>query len=113
MSGEKKRLYRVRFASGSELYEIYARAVYQGDLYGFVVVEDLVFGSRAGIVVDPSEERVKREFEGVPRTLVPMHAIVRIDEVERRGTAKVAALDGKVARFPAAVPPHLPDRPGE
>jgi len=36
-------LYRVRFINQDKVFEIYARSVYQGDLYGFVVLEELVF----------------------------------------------------------------------
>ena len=106
--GKATPLYRVRFASGDKLYELYARSVRQGELYGFVVIEDLVFGANAGIVLDPSEERLKSEFAGVSRTFVPMHAVVRIDQVEKRGPAKIVELDGKVARFPSPI--YTPDR---
>ena len=37
-------LYRVRFFSQDKIYEIYARDVIQGELYGFVVLSELVFG---------------------------------------------------------------------
>jgi hypothetical protein len=32
--------------------------------------------------VDPSEERLRHEFEGVQRFHVPLHSVIRIDEVE-------------------------------
>ncbi len=109
-------LYRVRFVNRDELWEIYARRVLQGELYGFVTLEQLVFDTHAGVVVDPHEERLKREFAGVTRTMVPMHAVVRIDEVEKRGPGRITALEGgaaggggdaggNVARFP---PPPKP-----
>ena len=41
------------------------------------------------LVVDPSEERLQREFEGVRRTFIPIHSVVRIDEVQKQGTAKI------------------------
>lgn len=41
------------------------------------------------MLVDPAEERLKSEFEGVNRTYIPMHAVVRIDEVEKEGVAKI------------------------
>ena len=100
---DRDRLYRVRFASGDKLCELYARSVSQGELYGFVVVEELVFDSGSGLVVDPSEEKLKSEFAGVRRTHLPMHAIARIDEVDRRGKARIVDLDGNVARFPSPV----------
>lgn len=96
-------LYRVRFISQDKVFEIYAREVYQGDLYGFVVIEDLVFDNNTTLVVDPGEEKLKTEFEGVTQTIIPMHSIIRIDEVEKRGTAKVVELKGNVATFPSPI----------
>ena len=96
-------LFRIKFVSQDKIYEIYARDVYQGDLYGFVVVEDIVFGETSALVVDPSEEKLKSEFEGVKQTIIPMHSVIRIDEVEKRGTAKVASIDSKIAQFPSPI----------
>lgn len=104
-------LYRVRFISQDKVFEIYAREVYQGDLYGFVVIEELVFDTNTTVVVDPGEEKLKSEFEGVSQTIIPMHSIVRIDQVEKRGTAKVVELKGNVAQFPSPIytPRSTPD----
>ena len=49
----KKKLFRVVFMSQGQVYEIYAREVGHGDLFGFVSVEQLVFGERTTVVVDP------------------------------------------------------------
>ena len=76
----KKLLYKVIFMSQGQVYEIYARSVGHGAMFGFVEVEELVFGSRSSVVVDPSEEKIKTEFEGVKRTYLPMHAVMRIDD---------------------------------
>jgi hypothetical protein len=87
-----------------KVFEIYARKVSHGSLFGFVEVEELVFGERSAVVVDPSEERIKAEFEGVKRTYVPMHSIVRIDEVRKQGISKISAYEGSnVAQFPLPV----------
>lgn len=91
----KKRLYRVLFANQGKMYELYARRVSQGDLYGFVEVEQLLFGEKSAVVIDPSEERLKAEFDGVRLTHIPLHSIVRIDEVEKPGSAKIVALGNK------------------
>ena len=32
-------------------------------MYGVVTVEDIVFGEKSGMVVDPSEEKLKSDFE--------------------------------------------------
>ena len=94
-------LYKIVFHAQGKVYEIYARKVGHGSLFGFVEVEELVFGERSAVVVDPSEERIKAEFEGVKRTYLPMQSVLRIDEVAKNGVSKVTALEGSnVSPFP-------------
>ena len=93
--------YRILFHNQGQIYEVYARNIYQSDLYGFVEVEDYVFGNRSKMLIDPAEDRLRSEFEGVQRSYIPMHAIVRIDEVEKEGVAKITTDSGeKVTPFP-------------
>ncbi len=99
-----KRIYKIIFVSQGQTYEIYARSVGHGALFGFVEVENLVFGERSSVLVDPSEEKIKTEFAGVTRTYLPMHAIVRIDEVEKQGTSKISKFEGSnVTPFPVPI----------
>ena len=99
-----KTLYRIVFMSQGQVYEVYARNVAHGSLFGFVEVEKMVFGERSSVVVDPSEEKVKSEFAGVKRTYLPMHSIIRIDEVDKQGKSKISKLEGgNVAQFPIPV----------
>lgn len=98
-------IYRVLFHNQGQIYELYARSIYQSDLYGFVEVEDYTFGSRSQMLIDPSEDRLRNEFEGVQRSFIPLHSIVRIDEVEKEGTAKITSSDGStVTPFPMPMP---------
>ena len=100
----KEPLFKIAFMSQGQVYEVYARSVGQGDLFGFIVIEELVFGERTTVVLDPSEEKIKSEFRNVRRTYLPMHSIIRIDEVDRQGTAKISKLEGgNVAQFPLPV----------
>ncbi len=99
-------IYKVVFVNQNQIYEVYARQVYQGDLYGFVVVEDFVFGESSSIVVDPSEEKLKAEFENVKRSFIPMHEIIRIDQVEKRGSAKILPLKEGTGKVTALYPPR-------
>ncbi|HVS14279.1 MAG TPA: DUF1820 family protein [Thermoanaerobaculia bacterium] len=99
----ESRIYRISFLSQGQVYEVYARGVAQGALFGFIEVEDIVFGEKSQVVVDPSEERLKHEFAGVKRTYLPMHAILRIDEVEKEGTSRIRRPEseaGSVTPFP-------------
>lgn len=100
----KSPIYKVIFYNNNNVYELYARAIYQSDMYGFVEVEEFVFGEPGQLVVDPSAEKLKNEFAGVVRSYIPMHSLVRIDEVEKEGAGKI--LDGEsgnnVRAFPMA-----------
>jgi len=89
-----KPLYRVIFVAQGKQYELYARKVSPGALLGFVEVEGLVFGERSSVVLDPSEERLKTEFADVKRFHVPMHAVQRIDEVIKQGSARITVIEG-------------------
>ena len=99
----EKHIYKVIFLNRDEIYEVYAKSVYEGDMYGFVIIEDFIFGEKSSVLVDPSEEKLRVEFEGVSRTFVPIHEIVRIDQVKKRGTAKISSppkkVEGNVSAF--------------
>ena len=44
------------------------------------------------------------EFAGVKRTYLPMHYVLRIDEVDKQGVSKIThAEGGNVAQFPMPV----------
>lgn len=97
-------IFKVVFVNHGKVYEIYARKVSHGSLFGFVEVEELVFGERSAVVVDPTEEKIKAEFEGVKRTYLPLHSIMRIDEVRKQGVSKITTYEGSnVAQFPLPV----------
>ena len=98
-------IFRINFINQGEVYEVYARHVSQGGLFGFVEIEEIVFGERSQLLIDSSEERLKTEFEGVRRTYVPLHSVIRIDEVEKAGRGRITSGDGKVATFPMAIMP--------
>jgi len=102
----KDPIYRIKFVNQDEVYEIYARYIYQSDLWGFLEIEELVFGSQTQVVVDPSEEKLKQQFEGVERSYIPMHSVIRIDEVTQEGVAKIteAKGTGTVTNFPMMPP---------
>jgi len=101
---EVSKLFRISFINQDKVYDVYARQVYESDLYGFVVIEELVFGSQSELVVDASEEKLKSEFASVKRTFVPVHNIIRIDEVEKEGVSKIRDVNnstGNVSAFPS------------
>ncbi|MGE5624715.1 MAG: DUF1820 family protein [Bacillota bacterium] len=105
-----RHIYKVIFMNQGKLYEVYARKVTQEGFWGFIEIEQLVFGERSGLVVDPGEEKLKTEFEGVKKSYIPMHAVVRIDEVAREGTAKIVAVEGGGNVTPFPVPLYTPGK---
>lgn len=95
-------VFKVIFYNEGEIFEVYARSIYQSDMYGFIELEEFVFGERAQVIVDPGEEKLKNEFAGVKRSYIPMQSIIRIDEVEKEGQVKVSEVkgNGKVSHLP-------------
>ena len=100
-------VFKVIFHNQGKIYELYAKSVSHGTLFGFVEVEEIVFGQRTQVVVDPSEEQLQAEFRGVQRTFLPMHAVIRIDEVEKEGVGRISPgpkSDGVITPFPTPIP---------
>jgi len=95
-------IYKVTFLNKGKVYEVFVRGVYSSDLYGFIEIEEFLFDERSQLVVDPGEEKLKTEFSGVKRSFIPIQAIIRIDEVEQGGTAKISSGDN-IAPFPVSL----------
>jgi len=102
----KKSIYRISFVNQGKVYEVYASHVGASGMLGFIEVSHLLFGEKSSVVLDPSEESLKNEFKQVKRTYIPMHAVIRIDEVERLGHARIMEApegNGNVMPFPMPV----------
>lgn len=103
MSQTKKTLYRIQFVNNGEHYELYVREVGQSNLFGFIEIADFVWDNHSAIVLDPSHEKLKSEFSDVNRTFIPLHSIVKLDEVKKQGTAKITELSDKVTQLPTPI----------
>ncbi len=101
-------IYKIVFFNQSKLYEIYAKLVNQAPMYGFIEISDIIFDDDS-IVVDPAEEKIKNEFSGVKSTYIPMHSVIRIDYVEKKGTSKIQDISSKdkISYFPS--PTYAPE----
>lgn len=104
-------VFRISFLNQGKVYEIYAKRIQQGELYGFVEALDLLFEESSKVLVDPSTERLKTEFKGVNRTIVPIHAVIRIDEVEKEGQGRIHEIGDKsnITPFPSHLYSPNPD----
>jgi len=96
-------LYRVQFVHNGERYQLFVREVSQSTLFGFIEIADFVWRPASALLIDTAEERLKTEFAGVSRSFIPLHAVLRIDQVEQRGDAAITALSDKVMPFPGPV----------
>ena len=110
---KKKNIYKIQFHNQGQLYELYAREVTQSNMYAFIEVADIIFGEKSKLVVDPSEERLKAEFSQVNRTYIPLHSVVRIDQVEKEGINKIIVdnsekSNSNISTFP--MPPLQPKK---
>lgn len=111
MPKKNKPVFRVQFRYQDQLVDLYAHGVSQSSMMAFVEISELIFDTRTEVLIDPSEEKIKNEFGGVKSTYIPVHAIIRIDEVEKIGTNKIRPLDsksrpgGSVAPFPSSGTP--------
>lgn len=104
---KSNRLYKVTFLSQGKSIELYARHVASSALWGFTEVGDLVFDPPGeGLVVDPTEERLRDEFKDTTVLHLPIQAILRVEEVARRGSLAIrdAASGDKVTPFPILPP---------
>ena len=104
MSDEK--LYKVVFLNGGKVYELYSRGVTSSGLWGFIEVSELVFETNGGLVVDPTEEKMRQEFEHARVLHLPIQSVLRVEEVEKRGQCLIGDRKSgeKVTPLPASPP---------
>ncbi len=107
----KEPVYRVVFYNQGQVYEVFAKQIFQSDLWGFIEVEEFTFSESTKVIVSPAEEKLKNEFSGVKRSYIPMHSLIRIDEMDREGQVKVTdvAKSDNITHFPfAGMPTNRP-----
>ena len=101
-----KSVYKIIFIQLGEIYEVFAKQIYQSDMYGFIEVEEYIFNKEKQLVVDPSSEKLKKEFAMVERSYIPINSIIRIDEVNESGEAKIKQTKNQVTPFPINIQPQ-------
>jgi hypothetical protein len=99
-------IYRVSFLKHGKVYEMYCNSVGTSDLWGFVDLNGLIFGESDAVVVDPTEEKMRDEFEGVEVLYLPLHSVLSIEQVKKRGKAVIRDRESgeKVTPFPLSPP---------
>ncbi len=94
MDESQDRVYRVLFHNQGKIFDVFVRSVGRAELFGFLELQDFVFSKPSSMVIDPSEESLRNEFEKVKRVFVPIANVERIDEVKEIGEAKITENDG-------------------
>ena len=101
MAKKEKPTFRIQFHNQNKIYELYAHEVGQSQMGGFIEIGEIIFGEHSKLLIDPSEEKLKLEFENVKHTYIPHFAVIRIDEVDRCGKNRILDSDGaSVTVFP-------------
>lgn len=100
------RLYKIIFLNNGKVYELFSEGVTTSGLWGFIEVSDLVFDTADGLVVDPTEEKMRQEFEDARVLHLPIQSVLRVEEVDKRGQCLIRDSESgeKVTPFP--VSPH-------
>lgn len=107
----KNCIYKVQFINQDKVYEVYTRSVGPSGIMGFIEVGELIFGEKSALLVDPAEESLKNEFTGVRRSHIPMHCVIRIDEVQKQGRAAIRPGADKPTIHPFPTPQGAPPKP--
>ena len=96
------KLFRIAFLNHGKVYELFCSVVCSSDLLGFVEVSGLIFGEKNSLVVDPTEEKMRDEFDGVEVLHLPIHSVLRVEQVKKRGQAVIRDRESgeKVTPFP-------------
>ena len=96
------KLYRIAFLNHGKVYELFCSGVCTSGLFGFVEVSGLSFGDKDSLVVDPTEEKMRDEFEDVEVLHLPMHSVLRVEQVKKKGQAVIRDRESgeKVTPFP-------------
>lgn len=99
---DKEKLFRIAFLNHGKVYELFCTGVCTSGLLGFVEVSGLVFGEKDSLVVDPTEEKMRDEFDGVEVLHLPMHSVLRVEQVKKKGQAVIRDRESgeKVTPFP-------------
>jgi hypothetical protein len=102
----QKPLYKIIFLNHGKVYELYSEGVTSSGLFGFLEVSDLVFDTGDGLVVDPTEEKLRQEFENAKVLHLPIQSVLRVEEVDKRGQCVIRDRKSgeKVTPFPISPP---------
>jgi hypothetical protein len=80
-------VYRTIFTHLDQVYTIYSQGVSEETLVGFIELDSILLVTQDIILSSENQtahEPFMKQIESIKRTYVPMHAVVRIDEMTRK-----------------------------
>ena len=91
---DNQTIYRILFNQGNDVYEIYSRYVCEETLMGFIEIEELVFPTAHANKSEKAKsnkslDTLRQEFTNVKRCYVPVHSVLRIDEINQHITDQI------------------------
>ena len=99
---DNEKLFRIAFLNQGKVYELFCTGVCTSGLLGLVEASGLMLGEKDSLVVDPTEEKMRDEFDGVEILHLPMHSVLRVEQVRKKGQAVIRDRESgeKVTPFP-------------
>ncbi len=80
--------YRVHFTWMEKEYQLMARSLDLTHPY-FVSIKDLVFPKGKNLIIDPSEDDVRKTFSETNHIMIPLQSVSMIEELQDEGPPKV------------------------
>lgn len=80
--------YRVHFNWNEKEYQLIARSLDLTHPY-FVSIKNLLFPKGKNLIIDPSEDDVRKTFSETNHIMIPLQSVSMIEELDDNGTSKV------------------------
>ena len=81
-------LYTVHFKWKEKEIQLKARSLDLTHPY-FVSIKDLVFTNEKKLIINPSEDDIRRTFSNTNHVMIPFQSVLLIEELEEEKTRKV------------------------
>jgi hypothetical protein len=77
-----KTIYKVQFIDENKKNKtIYAHKVNPSSFLGLIEISGIAFLGTSDILINPDDEKIRKEFKNVEKTYLPINSIIRIDEI--------------------------------
>jgi|GEM_PF-3381178 len=80
-------VYRTVFTHLDQVYTLYSQGISEETLVGFIEVDGILSMAQDIVMSTENQEAhevFRQQLQSIKRTYVPMHAVVRIDEMTRK-----------------------------